>query len=104
MLNVESPREDIEIKEDEANLDNLNYLSGKTMDFVNNKAFEGTLLAHVDGEVPNLIINIPQEKNLSKEFKKKKVLRNTILPCFFMPLNESCFYFLVLPFQYYHFL
>jgi len=60
VLNVGSPREDIEIPTDEANLDNLNYLSGKAMDFVNKKAFEGTLLAHVDGGVPNLIINIPE--------------------------------------------
>ena len=60
VLNIENAREDIEIIEDEANLDNLNYLSGKTMDFVNKNAFTGTLLAHVDGGVPNLIINIPE--------------------------------------------
>ncbi len=60
VIMVDEPKEDMEIIEDEANLDNLNYLSGKTMDFVNKKAFEGTLLAHVDGGVPNLIINIPQ--------------------------------------------
>ncbi|WP_432662223.1 glucose-6-phosphate isomerase [Wukongibacter baidiensis] len=60
VLNIESPKEDIEIVEDEANLDNLNYLSGKTMDFVNKNAFTGTLLAHVDGGVPNIIINIPE--------------------------------------------
>ncbi|MCT4565985.1 MAG: glucose-6-phosphate isomerase [Maledivibacter sp.] len=59
VLNIEKPREDMEIIEDEVNLDNLNYLSGKTMDFVNKKAFQGTLLAHMDGGVPNLIINIP---------------------------------------------
>ncbi|SHK28807.1 glucose-6-phosphate isomerase [Paramaledivibacter caminithermalis] len=59
VLNIENPREDIKITDDEANIDNLNYLSGKSMDFVNKKAFEGTLLAHVDGGVPNLIINIP---------------------------------------------
>ena len=60
VLNVEKQREDIEIVEDEVNLDNLNYLSGRTMDFVNKKAFQGTLLAHVDVGVPNLIINIPK--------------------------------------------
>ncbi len=60
VLNIESPKEDINIVGDEANLDNLNYLSGKNMDFVNKNAFIGTLLAHVDGGVPNLIINIPE--------------------------------------------
>ncbi|QEK11502.1 glucose-6-phosphate isomerase [Crassaminicella thermophila] len=60
VLNIESPKLDITIKEDEDNLDGLNYLKGKTMDFVNKKAFEGTLLAHVDGSVPNLILNVPK--------------------------------------------
>ena len=45
------------IKEaEESDLDGLNYLAGQTIDFVNKKAFQGTLLAHVDGGVPNLII------------------------------------------------
>ncbi|RKD33920.1 glucose-6-phosphate isomerase [Thermohalobacter berrensis] len=60
VINVEKPTEDIEIPEDEKNLDNLNYLKGKTMDFVNKNAFEGTLIAHTDGNVPNLIINVPK--------------------------------------------
>ena len=42
------------------NEDGLNFLHGKTMEFVNKKAYEGTLLAHTDGNVPNLIINIPE--------------------------------------------
>ena len=44
----------------ETDLDGLNYLSGKTIDFVNKKAFQGTLLAHVDGGVPNLIVDVPE--------------------------------------------
>ena len=60
VLNIENPSIDMEIDEDDKNLDGLNYLSGKTMDFVNKKAFEGTLLAHEDGNVPNLVINIPE--------------------------------------------
>lgn len=60
VINVVSPREDIEIPEDEKNLDGLNYLKGKTMDFVNKRAFEGTLLAHADGNVPNIVINVPE--------------------------------------------
>ena len=59
VLNVEKPRRVIELKSEEKDLDGLNYLSEKTMDFVNEKAFQGTLLAHTDGQVPNLLINIP---------------------------------------------
>lgn len=60
VLNIEKTENDIEILEDKLNLDNLNYLVGKKMDWVNKRAFEGTLLAHVDGFVPNIIINIPE--------------------------------------------
>lgn len=49
----------ITIGTDADNLDGLNFLSGKTMDFVNKKAFQGTMLAHSDGGVPNLIVNLP---------------------------------------------
>ena len=59
VLNVEKPRRIVELKKEEKDLDGLNYLSGKTIDFVNEKAFQGTLLAHTDGQVPNLIVNIP---------------------------------------------
>ena len=55
---VENPKEDIVISADKDNVDGLNFLAGKTVDFVNKKAFEGTLLAHTDGGVPNLIIKI----------------------------------------------
>lgn len=58
VINVESPRRDIEIKLDKDDLDGLNYLAGRTVDFVNHKAFQGTLLAHTDGDVPNLVLNI----------------------------------------------
>ena len=44
----------------EKDLDGLKYLEGKTVDFVNTKAFQGTLLAHTDGQVPNLLIEIPK--------------------------------------------
>lgn len=59
IINIESLEEDIEIPFVEENLDGLNYLAGKTFNYVNQKAFEGTRMAHVDGNVPNLIINIP---------------------------------------------
>jgi glucose-6-phosphate isomerase len=60
VLNVETPELEMEIEPNDENLDGLNYLAGKTIDFVNKKAFQGTLLAHLDGGVPNIIINIPK--------------------------------------------
>lgn len=60
VINVESPLKDITIKEMEGDIDGLNYLTGKTVDFVNKKAFAGTLLAHLDGGVPNMVVNIPK--------------------------------------------
>ncbi|WP_138752729.1 glucose-6-phosphate isomerase [Paenibacillus sinopodophylli] len=58
VIQVREVSEHISIEHDEADLDGLNFLTGKTMDFVNKKAFEGTLLAHTDGQVPNFIVNI----------------------------------------------
>ena len=60
VLNVEKPRRELIIESDSLDLDGLNYLTGKTVDYVNKKAFLGTLLAHNDGGVPNVIINIPE--------------------------------------------
>ncbi|OBR66363.1 glucose-6-phosphate isomerase [Paenibacillus oryzae] len=58
VIQVNEVPEQITIQSDADDLDGLNFLAGKTMDFVNKKAFEGTLLAHTDGQVPNLIVNI----------------------------------------------
>ncbi|QHE53386.1 glucose-6-phosphate isomerase [Pontibacillus sp. HMF3514] len=60
VLHVEEPKSDVEIKEDEQNLDGLNYLAGKTVDFVNEKAYQGTMIAHTDGQVPNLVLHVPK--------------------------------------------
>lgn len=61
ILNVEEPSSDIKVPHDEDNLDGLNYLEGKGLDYVNKKAFEGTLNAHVNtGNVPNIVISIPK--------------------------------------------
>jgi len=60
IIKVEKPRHELTIEKEANDLDGLNYLAGQTVDFVNNKAFEGTLLAHTDGGVPNLIVSIPQ--------------------------------------------
>ncbi|HJV32306.1 MAG TPA: glucose-6-phosphate isomerase [Bacillales bacterium] len=59
VIKVEKPRHELKIEMEENDLDGLNYLAGQTIDFVNNKAFEGTMLAHTDGGVPNLIVTIP---------------------------------------------
>lgn len=58
VININEPEADITIKEDGDNLDGLNYLAGKTMDYVNKKAMEGTIQAHVSGNVPNIVINV----------------------------------------------
>ena len=58
VVNVAEPVRNIVIHSDEKNLDNLNYLAGKNMDFVNKSAMIGTILAHIDGQVPNLRIDI----------------------------------------------
>jgi len=60
VLKVDAPTADVEIPYDEANVDKLNFLAGKTVDYVNTKAFQGTLLAHTDGNVPNLVVSIPK--------------------------------------------
>ena len=60
VVNIEKPKYEIEIEEDAENLDGLNFLTGKTMDFVNKQAFHGTVLAHNDGGVPNMVLNVPE--------------------------------------------
>ena len=68
VINVKTPKNDIVINPDDDNLDGLNYLAGKTMDYVNKKAMEGTIKAHVDGDVPNVMIEMNKldEKNLGE--------------------------------------
>ena len=51
-MNVETSKEDIIINEEPVDLDGLNYLAGKTVDFINKSAMNGTILAHTDGNVP----------------------------------------------------
>ena len=60
VLNVENPLKEIVLEEAEVDTDGLNFLAGKTIDFVNKQAFKGTLLAHNDGGVPNMVLNIPE--------------------------------------------
>ena len=58
VLNIENAKDKLEIPFDPHNVDNLNFLAGKDLDFVNNKAMLGTLIAHTDGNVPNIVLNI----------------------------------------------
>lgn len=60
VINIKNPRRNLKIKIDENNLDNLNYLAGKDFDFINHKSLEATMLAHTDGDVPNLVLDVEQ--------------------------------------------
>jgi glucose-6-phosphate isomerase len=61
VINVENVAEEIVLKEEPVDLDGLNYLAGKTVDFVNKNAMNGTILAHTDGQTPNIMVNIPEQ-------------------------------------------
>ncbi len=60
VINIETSREEIILKEEPVDLDGLNYLAGKSVDFVNKSAMNGTILAHTDGQVPNLMVTVPE--------------------------------------------
>ncbi|HKL80403.1 MAG TPA: glucose-6-phosphate isomerase [Mobilitalea sp.] len=62
VVNVEQSQAEIIVEKEDVDLDGLNYLAGKNVDFINKSAMKGTLLAHTDGNVPNLMVSIP-EKN-----------------------------------------
>lgn len=68
VVNITDNGSDVCIEEEENNGDGLNFLAGKTMSFVNQKAFEGTVLAHTDGGVANLVITVDKadEENLGR--------------------------------------
>ncbi|MBO5413180.1 MAG: glucose-6-phosphate isomerase [Clostridia bacterium] len=68
VINIEKTKTDIKMKADEDDLDGLNYLEGKTMNYINHKAMEGTIEAHTGGKVPNILINVEKldEENLGE--------------------------------------
>ena len=68
VISLKNAGEDLVIKEEASNADGLNFLAGKPMSYVNEKAFEGTVLAHTDGGVPNLVISVDNtdEENLGR--------------------------------------
>ncbi len=61
VMEVEESTEQLIIGEEPVDLDGLNYLAGKSVDFVNKSAMNGTILAHTDGQVPNLLVKIPRQ-------------------------------------------
>lgn len=58
VIAIDEPNSDIIVKQDEDNLDGMNFVAGKTLDFINKKAMEGTIQAHVNGEVPNIVLHL----------------------------------------------
>jgi glucose-6-phosphate isomerase len=60
VLAVKKPKAELMIPADEENADGMSYLNNRALSFVNNKAMDGTILAHVDGGVPNILIEIPE--------------------------------------------
>ena len=68
VISIENPNSNMTINSDDDNLDGLNYLSGKDLDYVNKKAMEGTIEAHVSGKVPNTVISIERidEENIGE--------------------------------------
>ena len=70
VVNIGSPRRKIIMEQEDDDLDGLNYLAGRTVDYINKQAMNGTVLAHVDGEIPNLMITLPYmgEFNLGELF------------------------------------
>ncbi|MCI9096877.1 MAG: glucose-6-phosphate isomerase [Lachnospiraceae bacterium] len=60
VINIETSREEILLEEEPVDLDGLNYLAGKSVDFVNKSAMNGTILAHTDGQVPNFMVTVPE--------------------------------------------
>lgn len=65
VISIEEPNSDIIVNSDDDNLDGLNYLAGKGLDYVNKKAMEGTIKAHVSGDVPNIKITMSKLDELN---------------------------------------
>lgn len=84
VISIKNPNSDITINPDDDNLDGLNYLAGKGLDYVNKKAMEGTIKAHVTGDVPNIVIELEKldEENIGELiyfFEKACAMSGSIL-------------------------
>ncbi|MBP7222473.1 MAG: glucose-6-phosphate isomerase [Sedimentibacter sp.] len=76
-LSIENSEDDMEVPFDSNDFDKLNYISGKTLNYINSKAFEGTFMAHNEGNVPGIIIRIPK----MDEFYLAKVFYFFMMSC-----------------------
>ena len=65
VLNVEECPDTLSLREEKEDIDGMNYLAGRTVDFVNKSAMNGTILAHTDGNVPNFVLTIPRQDAFS---------------------------------------
>ena len=93
VIKLNSYTSDVTIQPDDQNLDGLNYLAGKTMGYVNDKAMEGTVLAHVTGNVPNMMIEMDalDEENLGELiyfFEKAVAMSGRLIDV--NPFNQPC--------------
>lgn len=88
IVRVNTPSEDITMEEEENNLDGLNYLAGKKLSFVNEKAFEGTLKAHEeDGKVPNIIITMDKMDSYNLGYLFYFFMRACAMSAYLMDIN-----------------
>ncbi len=65
IMELETPSHEMVLEEEPVDLDGLNYLTGKTLDFINKSAMKGTQLAHTDGNVPNLLLKVAKQDEVS---------------------------------------
>lgn len=88
VLEVENPSYDLTVGADEANLDNMNYLTGKSYDWVNKMAEKGTIEAHVEeGNVPNIVISVPDMKEYSFGYLCYFFFIATAMTCYLLEIN-----------------
>ena len=84
VLKINNNSSEIKVQTDDQNLDGLNYLVGKSLGYINSKAMEGTIEAHVTGNVPNFLIEIDRldEENIGELiyfFEKSVAMSGSIL-------------------------
>lgn len=88
VVRAEKPTLDVTVPHDEDNLDGLNFLAGKNMSFVNEKAFEGTLRAHVDdGQVPNIVVTIEKMDEYNLGYLFYFFMRACAMSCYLTGVN-----------------
>lgn len=87
IINIKEPKQDIVIPHDDLDLDGLNYLEGKNLAFVNQKAFEGTLKAHEDGGVPCNVIYLDKLNELSLGYLFYFFMRACAMSAYMLDIN-----------------